>query len=657
MPYAVSSHVHLSRLTASRMVWSALLAVILGSLAVAVPNTPAQATPSTSSTAIVAGYRFSCGIFSGKVQCWGDNFFGQLGNGTNTSSSSPVDVSSAAGFTNSGVTDVSARNNTACAIQSKVLYCWGHNVFGSLGNGTTTASNVPVKVSSVTGGFQNNNVDAVAVGNTHTCAIEGGVVYCWGRDADSQLGDGDGFTLERLTANKVVDGSAGFANSGVSLIASGSGHTCAIKSGVMWCWGNGADGQLGNNMQSSSDTPKKVADNAGVFTNASVTAMSLGESATCAVAGGSVFCWGFSPFGALGDGAATPVLRTVPAKVVDGTDGFTNSGVTQISSGSNHSCVLASGTAYCWGRNYFGELGNAATSDALSPVKVDDVASGFTNTGLTFIGSGSGHTCAQNASSAYCWGENWSGGLGNGVSGGGADSTTAVEVGSLASGGGGSSGGSGGSSGGGSSGGGAPAPAPTTTVAPAPQPVAGPNGSLPAVEPGNVLVLEGGREVPGDQNRTGATIVYSGGGFEMRMGATCGDAPCPVRTSASGEPYLQMGPGSQLNVAMSGFAAGTEAQAWAFSEPTFLGSFTVASDGTFTGSVAIPVLPAGEHTIQVNGTTPSGQVRSVSVGVIAIDDTTVLPSTGSNTAMVTLALFALLVGTVMISRRRVGFRA
>ena len=654
MPYAISPRFRLSRPSASRMVWSALLAVILGSLAVAVPNTPAQATPSTSSTAIVAGYRFSCGIFSGKVQCWGDNFFGQLGNGTNTSSSSPVDVSSAAGFTNSGVTDVSARNNTACAIQSKVLYCWGHNVFGSLGNGTTTASNVPVKVSSVTGGFQNNNVDAVAVGNTHTCAIEGGVVYCWGRDTESQLGDGDGFTLERLTANKVVNGSAGFTNSGVSLIAVGNMHTCAIKAGEMFCWGNGADGQLGNNMQVSSDTPKKVANNASVFTNASVTAMSLGETHTCAAAGGEVFCWGFSPFGALGDGAATPVSQLVPAKVVAGTDGFTNSGVTQVTAGPSHACVLTSGSAYCWGRNFFGQLGNGATTDALAPVKVDDVASGFTNTGVTFIGAGDGHTCVQNASGAYCWGENWSGGLGNGVSGMGANSTTAVKVGSLSSSGGGSSGGGSSSGGGGAP---APVPAPSTTVASTPQPIAGPGGTLPTVEPGNVLILEGGREVPGDQNRTGATIVYSGGGFEMRMGATCGDAPCPVRTSSSGEPYLQMEPGSQLNVTMTGFGAGTEAQAWAFSDPTFLGSFTVGGDGTFTGSIAIPALPAGEHTIQVNGTTPSGEVRSVSVGVIAIDDTTVLPSTGSNTAMVTLALFALLVGTVVISRRRVGFRA
>ena len=642
---------HPTHRPASRTLWTALLAVILGSFAVAAAVSPVQATPSTSSTAIDGGYRFSCAIFSGKVQCWGENLAGELGNGTNTSSSSPVDVASANGFTNSAVTDVSANNATACAIQNKVLYCWGRNVFGQFGNGTQTASNVPVKASAVTGGFQNNNVEAVAVGANHTCAIEGGVVYCWGRDNESQLGDGDGYTLARTTANKVVNVSAGFINSGVSMIAAGNMHTCAIASGAMFCWGNGADGQLGDNMQSPSDTPVKVATTAH-FANPSVTAMSRGETHTCAVEGGEVFCWGYGMFGALGDGAATPVLRKVPEKVVAGTDGFTNASVTQVSAGPSHACVLASGSAYCWGRNFFGQLGNGATADALTPVKVDDVPSGFTNSGVTFIGAGSGHTCVQNASGAYCWGENWSGGLGNGTSGMGTNSATAVRVGSLSSGGGGSSGG--GSSGGGSSGGGAPAPAPapTTTVAPTPQPVAGPGGALPTVEPGNVLVLEGGREVPGDQNRAGATIVYSGGGFEMRMGATCGDAPCPVRTSASGEPYLQMGPGSQLNVTMSGFAAGTEAQAWAFSEPTFLGSFTVGSDGSFTGAIAIPALPAGEHTIQVNGTTPSGEVRSVSVGVIAIEDTVVLPSTGSNMAMVTIALFAMLVGVAMIARRR-----
>jgi alpha-tubulin suppressor-like RCC1 family protein len=116
--------------------------------------------------------------------CWGENSSGRLGNNSTTNSSVPVQVSNLA----SGVTAIAAGGSSShsCAVVSGgAAMCWGRNVWGQLGDNSTNSSSVPVQVSNLASG-----VTAIATGNVHSCAIVNGAAMCWGRNDEGRLGDG-----------------------------------------------------------------------------------------------------------------------------------------------------------------------------------------------------------------------------------------------------------------------------------------------------------------------------------------------------------------------------------------------------------------------------------------------------------------------------------
>jgi alpha-tubulin suppressor-like RCC1 family protein len=168
-----------------------------------------------------------------------------LGNGTTTSSELAVKVT---GLPSGTVTAISAGTYYTCAIVSDTAWCWGSNSSGQLGNGTTTDSRTPVAVNGLPSGTV-TAIDASGERETeyeyvvdaeHTCAIVNGGAWCWGGNNSGQLGNG---TTTSSTAPVAVTGLP--LGTKVTAISAGEQHTCAIVSGVAQCWGNNDSGQLG----------------------------------------------------------------------------------------------------------------------------------------------------------------------------------------------------------------------------------------------------------------------------------------------------------------------------------------------------------------------------------------------------------------------------
>ncbi|NBO54935.1 MAG: hypothetical protein EBU84_10170, partial [Actinobacteria bacterium] len=305
---------------------------------------------------VVTGVGVSCALESGSVYCWGYGDDGSLGDGNWSSSATPIRVVPTNGFLNEDVTNIDLNNEHVCAIERGSVYCWGYNSYGQLGVGSTDYEGSPVLVNAVDGVFNNTNVTDIATGDEHTCAVESGSVFCWGSNEYGELGDGGSNSSEvavRVADTPPPDGN--FVNANVTSVEAGWAKTCALKNGMSYCWGIGANGQLGNGDEVDSPYALKVSNNSG-FANSAVSQLSSGYSQTCAIESGRVYCWGEGSSGQLGIGTSTSESK--PEAAISNNPYFTNNNVTVVSGGEYTTCVIANGGLYCAGEGSQGELGN-----------------------------------------------------------------------------------------------------------------------------------------------------------------------------------------------------------------------------------------------------------------------------------------------------------
>ena len=350
--------------------------------------------------AVATGLIHSCALTSsGSVKCWGDNYRGQLGEGTSgdvRGRATPGEVLGLGG----GVASIASGQRHTCALMTGgTIRCWGANRYGELGDGTTVQRTTPVNVAGLAGA-----VRAIAAA-WHTCAITtAGEVECWGLNDFGQLGDGT--TTDRSTPAAVSG-----LRSGVKAIAAGNAHTCALTdAGAVECWGDNEYGQLGDGTTATRHLPVTVSGLAG-----GALAVAVGSEHSCALMrSGGVKCWGLNAGGQLGDG--TRVNRRRPVAVVG-----LRYGVIAIAAdrgrgviGEGHTCALThAGAVKCWGENADGQLGDRSTRERTRPVNVSGLSGG-----VIAIDAGGRHTCAVTRTGGVkCWGYDAYGQIGDGATG------------------------------------------------------------------------------------------------------------------------------------------------------------------------------------------------------------------------------------------------
>ena len=277
---------------------------------------------------IIAGYRHTCAVmFDRSILCWGWNAHGQVGDGTTTTTPSPIEI-----FASEEVKDAATGAFHTCVIKfGKSLYCWGNNAFGQIGDGSTTSRNTPVLIDQMSG-----SVQQISVGYTHTCAVlTDKRIKCWGQNNHGQVGllCRQEFCSEPVYVPDLYD---------AVKVTTGVSHSCALLTdATVRCWGLNSNGQLGDQSTASSSVPETVHELQGVHK------LTSGNFHNCALLeNDSVKCWGSNLVGQGGDGSTKSRNVPISASTLD------TFFVTQIASSSvayRNLAMLDGLTITCWG--------------------------------------------------------------------------------------------------------------------------------------------------------------------------------------------------------------------------------------------------------------------------------------------------------------------
>ena len=349
--------------------------------------------------AVTAGFTHTCGLtMAGTAYCWGDNGNGELGDGTDSSRARPRAVRGGLHFATlsaggaSGLpmrSSLTAGDRTCGVTPAGVAYCWGDNTPGALGSGSSTGPETCL-------GAQPCSTTplAVAGGLQFASVSVGGAHVCGVTVGGAAYCWGDNFYGQLGDGTRNPRSSPGLVSGGLTFVAVTAGlmHTCGLTpAGAAYCWGSNSSGQLGDPSAPFNQTTPVAVTGGIVFAT-----VSTGFYHTCGVtAASAAYCWGDNFYGQLGD--STTSLRISPVPVHGGLS------FVSVTGGYYHTCAVATGGAgYCWGLNSYGQLGAGSSNfTKTTPVAIAG--------GLIFasVSAGGGHTCAlTTARVAYCWGVN-----------------------------------------------------------------------------------------------------------------------------------------------------------------------------------------------------------------------------------------------------------
>ena len=327
-------------------------------------------------------YAGCCGLLeNGSAMCWGTNLRNELGIDSYflPESNVPLFVE-----TNQTFENIHSGIGPSCAETENDLFCWGENGEGELSSGIFTLEQFP--------NYLDYDFSLFEVGSFYSCGLlENGSAMCWGTNSNGQLGDN---TTENKESPTLVHTSNIF-----DYVSAAGFSTCGLlENGSAMCWGRNDNGQLGNgSITGPIPLPQFVSGNY-VFAN-----ISVGGLFVCGLLeNGSAMCWGDNTYGQLGNGSVGG--DSLVPQFVSGNHSFISLEVSQ-----GTSCgLLENGSAMCWGRNDYGQVGDNSTINRDVPAFV------YGNKTFISIYPGSFSTCGllENGS-AMCWGRNNVGQLGN----------------------------------------------------------------------------------------------------------------------------------------------------------------------------------------------------------------------------------------------------
>jgi alpha-tubulin suppressor-like RCC1 family protein len=353
--------------------------------------TPVTVTGITNATALATGNYHNCALLADTtVKCWGPNTTGQSGHPTvNTTAivSTPYTVSNSAGVLKN-IVAISAGFASTCAIRSDAtVWCWGYNFYGQLGNATGTNSYLAVQVLGITTAKTDSPL-ALSVGNHHACVVlANGSAQCWGYNTNKQLGNNTTVNSSRSVAVLGLSGAVG--------VSAAAANTCFLKNNsTIQCLGNRSYGSTGDG--TISGTPNGSLTQVTGITNATSVIAGKGGYTFCAIlADKSVRCWGRNFYGLLSNGLDTDASTPITPQGI--------SDVTSLSMAENFGCALDSSKKIeCWGNSENGETGLGTVAKTTLP-KTGSMLSGLGP--VQSVASGNAFTCALLASgSVKCWG-------------------------------------------------------------------------------------------------------------------------------------------------------------------------------------------------------------------------------------------------------------
>ena len=357
----------------------------------------------------------------GRIFGAGSNNRGQLGTGDTFTTATPRAVVSTGVLADKTIVAIATGTFHSLALDADGgIYAWGENESGQLGDGTTTDRNAPMAVdlSSIPSG---RKIVEIAAGSGHSAAIDDeGVVYTWGDNSNGQLGDGT--TTTRLTPTSLSTAGAlsGLKIVGISLggrYDSDEGYlgfsVAVSDSGSLVSWGTNNDGELGDGSTSQRTSPVLV-DDSGAINGKTIASVSSSERFSIALdSDGLAYGWGANNYGQIGDGSTT---RKLSPTAVDASGVLAGITLTQVAAGGEFTLAVDdAGALFAWGLNGSGQLGDGTFTNRSNPVLVD--ASGALS-GKEFVAVAAGYRSAlvlDDAGSTFAWGSDAYGQLGVGL--------------------------------------------------------------------------------------------------------------------------------------------------------------------------------------------------------------------------------------------------